>query len=120
MIRLVGAAVGIEQHFAPRFSLPETGFIDVGPHPHRAGQGEGQHRAARVQHAAGLDGAGQQRAVSRGYQGGVVQIQLRLRQLGLGLFEAGFGLGDILLAVAGAVLAQLILGRFQGCQRLVA
>ena len=34
-----------------------------------------------------------------------MQIQLRLRQRGLRLFKAGFGLGDFLRTITGAVLA---------------
>lgn len=43
-----------------------------------------------------------------------MQIQLRLCQRGLRLFKAGFGLGDFLRTITGAVLAQLIL---RGLQR---
>ena len=43
-----------------------------------------------------------------------MQVQLRLRQRGLRLFEAGFGLGDFLRTVPRAILAQLIL---RGLQR---
>jgi hypothetical protein len=42
---------------------------------------------------------------SDGATGGIVQIQFCLRQLRLRLFKAGFGLGNILRAVTGAVLA---------------
>ena len=43
-----------------------------------------------------------------------MQIQLCLGQLRLRLFKAGFGLGNVLRAVTGGVLAYFIL---RGCQR---
>ncbi|MNP25156.1 hypothetical protein D3C76_1179510 [compost metagenome] len=105
VVRLIRPPVGVEQQFAPRLGLIQIRFINVCAHPHRAGEGERQHGAACAQHAAGLDGAGHQRAVRRRDQRGVVQVQLGLRQLRLSLFETGFSLGDILRTVPGAVLA---------------
>lgn len=49
-----------------------------------------------------------------------MQIEFRLGLLGLRLFKAGFGLGDILRAVTGVVLTQFVLCGFQRCLSLIA
>ena len=41
-----------------------------------------------------------------------MQVQFGLRQGRLRLFKAGFGLGNFLRAVTGAILTQFILRRF--------
>ncbi len=83
-------------------------------------QRQRHNRAAGAEHAARFDGAGHQRAVGRGDQRGIVQVEFSLRQGRLRLFKAGFGLGDFLRAVAGAILAQLVLRGLQRRLSLVA
>ena len=49
-----------------------------------------------------------------------MQVQFGLGQRRLRLFQTGFGLGNLLRAVTGAILTQLILRRFERCLRLIA